>query len=366
MSSDETQSALSRAYELVEAGNYSDAQAIVDPILAVTDPEAGRDALENVLRIDPQYPGAAELFAQARQRFPERPKITSLVRPISVPEAPPTLPEVGTPGVGRDTRELASVRKPRRSTLPLVAVFVVIIIVAAAVVVLLTQNPSAPTATPTSIAIAQATETDAVGIAVTAESSAATEALLSTSEATANATTFDATAEPTAVITEAATTEATSAEASATEAATMQSIAATAELMATEPLVVATTEATVAAAATAENAAETFALIEQSLAAFPVAESGVGQVETSLGDTLLVTVCTTPGRAMRSLLPQVMNALALKSPTLGTSVDALGVRMLDCSANTALLIVAVELETAQGFAGGAMSSSDFAASWQPQ
>ena len=35
MSSDETQSALSRAYELVEAGNYDEARAILEPILAI-------------------------------------------------------------------------------------------------------------------------------------------------------------------------------------------------------------------------------------------------------------------------------------------------------------------------------------------
>ena len=80
MSSDETQSALSRAYDLVEAGKYDEARAILEPILAdnrdnadawwiyahaVTDPDEGRNALENVLRINPRYPDAAELLAQA-------------------------------------------------------------------------------------------------------------------------------------------------------------------------------------------------------------------------------------------------------------------------------------------------------------
>ena len=79
--SDEMQSALSRAYDIVEAGKFDEARAILEPILAdnrdnadawwiyahaVTDPEEGRHALENVLRINPRYPDAAELLAQAR------------------------------------------------------------------------------------------------------------------------------------------------------------------------------------------------------------------------------------------------------------------------------------------------------------
>ena len=103
MSSDETQSALSRAFELVEAGQYDDARAILDPILAsnpnnedawwvyahaVTTPEDGRMALENVIRIDSRYPGAAELLAQARELSPEGGKVTP------VPPPPGTIPEV--------------------------------------------------------------------------------------------------------------------------------------------------------------------------------------------------------------------------------------------------------------------------------
>lgn len=378
MSSDQTQSALSRAYELVEAGNYSDAQAIIAPILAadkdnadawwvyahaVTDPEAGREALENVLRIDPQYPGAADLQTQAQARFPSRPKITPLAQPAAIPAAPPTLPEVEMHAAPR------SARPPRRSLRPLIAVLVVIVVVAVAVLLLLTQN-GAPPATPTAVAVVQATETSELNAAATTEATASvTETAMTTAEATSSpaAATAEPTTEMMPAVTEAVMTEAATAEVLATQpVVAVTSEPATPEAAATESAAAATAEPTVPVAATAENSAETFALIEQSLAAFPVAESGVGQVDTSLGKTLLVTVCTSPGRAMRSLLPQVMNALALKSPTLGTSVDALGVRMLDCTANTPLLTVAVELKTAQSFARGEVTSSDFAGTWQPQ
>lgn len=359
MSSDETQSALSRAYQLVEAGNYDEARAILDPILAanknnadawwiyahaITEPDGGRDALEQVVRINPQYPGAAELLAQARTRFPAKPKITSLVRPVSVPAAPEHLPEVPAEPA-HATQEQPAVRQARRSLLPLIAVLAVVVIIAAVAIFLLTQNSlTTPGTTATSQVVALATETPLAVANTTIEASTATE-----------------TAVPTEALTEIPTvvTEATS---EATDGATS---AAATDVAPTQVATEASSE-TLSAPATAENAADIFADIELALAAFPIAESGVGEVQTSLGSTLMVSACTTPGRAMRTLLPQVMNALALKSAGLGTAVDAIGVRLLDCSANTPLLTVAVDLATAQSFAGGTLTSAEFATTWQPQ
>ena len=85
MSSDETQAALSRAHELVESGQLDEARAIVEPILAadqnnadawwiyahaVTDSDQGRNALENVLRIDPNFVPAMNDAAHALAASP--------------------------------------------------------------------------------------------------------------------------------------------------------------------------------------------------------------------------------------------------------------------------------------------------------
>ncbi len=401
MSSDETQSALSRAYNLVEAGNYGEARAILEPILAanknnadvwwiyahaVDNPEAGRDALENVVRIDPRYPGASELLAQAQERFPARPKITSLVHPVDAPEAPQHLPEIPSaqpvmpqPAPAehfpmepvRDTREQApagappAARAPRRSSLPLVAVLAVVIIIAAVAVVLLTQNGT-PAATPTAEVAVLASDTPLPVEAATTEVSSMTEGALTTAAPTETVATVEPTLAPAGAVnaemmmTQAAT-EPPTAQDTATEAPTE---IATAQAAVTEAPTQAATEAT--AESTSQSAADSFAAIEKALSEFSLAESGVGEVTTSLGDTVLVTVCSTPGRAMRTLLPKAMNTLAKVSPALGTTVAAVGVRMLDCGTNAPLVTVAVELPTAQSYAKGDLTDSAFAATWKPQ
>ena len=71
--------ALKQAYDLIEAGNPDGAKALLRPILeiekdnadvwwlyshAVTDAETARLALNNVLRVDPNYPEARDLLSQ--------------------------------------------------------------------------------------------------------------------------------------------------------------------------------------------------------------------------------------------------------------------------------------------------------------
>jgi hypothetical protein len=331
MSSDETQSPLARAYDLVEAGDLEEARTLLESILdadgenadawwiyahAVTDPEAGRNALENVLSIDPTYPGASELLAQAEEMTPPKPKI-SPIAPVTMPETPGGRPEdefpeptaVASKPTPRKQTQAPSA-PPRRSPVPVLAI-VAIIAVALVLLVLLLQTGGTPlaTATPTEVAEALVTPTEAVVAVVTEE--------------------------PT------------------------QSSPPT-EIMPTEMPTAASQPAT------AESAAVDYTAIEAALSEFPIAESGVGIVDTSLGTTLMVSACTTPGRAMRTLLPQVMNALAGQSPSLGSDVVAVGARMLDCTENAPLVTVATDLASAQNYAQGGLSDSEFAATWKPQ
>jgi|GEM_PF-1042700 len=77
---------LQRAYELVEAGQPAEARAILEPLLeaeprnadawwiysyAVEDPDTARNALKNVLSIDPDYPDAAALLSDLNAQLPE-------------------------------------------------------------------------------------------------------------------------------------------------------------------------------------------------------------------------------------------------------------------------------------------------------
>lgn len=320
MSSDESQSPLARAYDLVEAGQLDEARTLLESILdmdnenadawwiyahAVTDAETGRNALENVVRIDPTYPGAAELLAQAQEMAPPKPNITPLA-PATMPEAPGAASDDGAPVPIPAARKTASAKpsqpvKPSsgRSAFPVIAI-VAVIVIALVLLYLLLQSNGTPlaTATPTQVVEAIASPTEASAAAAT--------------EVTTNA-------QPTAAV-----------------------------------------------ETTSEAGGIDYAAIEAALADFPIAESGIGVVDTSLGSTLLVTACTTPGREMRMLLPQVMNALAKQSASLGSGVVAIGARMLDCTQNAPLLTVATDLATAQSYAQGSLNDSDFAATWKPQ
>lgn len=339
MSSNETQAALSRAYELVEAGQYDQARAILDPILAanpnnadawwvyahaVTTPEDGRAALENVIRIDPRYPGAVELLQQARELSPVNPGDSSApMPPGTFPEESPlepdfldsefedveSIPPVPSSQPGR--QQPAGTK--RSSALPIVALALIAAVVVIAILVLPGLSTTTETPTPTS--------EDAVVIA------------------------------PTDIPASSATDE-------ITEAAPVADV--------TPETVQETTESPTVEVATAEAVPANYSAVNDALSAFPLASAGIVETQTSLGNTVLANVCSASGREMRMLLPQVMNALASQSPSLPETVQAVGVRLVNCESNAPMLSVATEIVSAQSFAQGDLSAGEFAATWQPQ
>ena len=85
--SEATSQTLLRAYELIEADEHEEARELLEPVLAtdpdnadawwlyahaVTTPNEAQSALSNLMRIDPDYPGATELNAKVRSQLPER------------------------------------------------------------------------------------------------------------------------------------------------------------------------------------------------------------------------------------------------------------------------------------------------------
>src|SRR5690606_33000385 len=80
-----TERVLAQAYELIESERLAEAEALLKPIVAaepdnadawwlyahaVTDPGEARLALNNVLRIDPGYPGADDLLDSLEAEYP--------------------------------------------------------------------------------------------------------------------------------------------------------------------------------------------------------------------------------------------------------------------------------------------------------
>lgn len=339
MSSNETQAALSRAYELVEAGQYEQAKAILDPILAanpnnadawwvyahaVTTPEDGRAALENVIRIDPRYPGAIELLQQARELSPVSPKVPSVpMPPGTIPEENPVEPdfldsefediESVSPIPSTQPSRQQSPQAKRSSALPILALALIAAVVVIAILVLPSLNATTETPTPTS------------------------------DNAVVSA--------PTGIPASSATDE-------ITEAAPVAE--------GTSETVQETVSPPIAEVATAEAVPASYPAVNEALAAFPLASTGIVEVQTSLGNTVLANVCSGAGREMRMLLPQVMNALASQSSSLPETVQAIGVSLMNCENNTPMLSVATEIVTAQSFAQGDLSAGEFAATWRPQ
>lgn len=393
--SEETRGALARAFDAVEAGDLESARQILEPILAVernnadawwiyshavTDPEQAREALENVVRINPDYPGASELLTTLRDRLPERPPVTPSMAaavPVSPAAPPPSLPETEleepdfdtkpNPVVTTETAAPASAQPARRSALPWIAAAVLLVAIIAlfALVLNQTQQGVDPNLDQTSTAAVVAMATDEVEIPVAAV----------TDEATAEAT--EAAADAATEAADAADEENASPNTSddatkdATEAAAEEDAEPTPTAEAVTQVTPVAVDETDEAAATLEattSVATTgdFDSLYAALSDFSVPEGGIEEVTTSLGNTVMASVCAAPGREMRALLPQVMGALAEQIGDLGDEVEAIGASMINCETNAPMLTVAAPREIAQAFADGDLNAAEFSAGWQPQ
>ncbi len=102
----DTAAILNEAYGLIEQGELGRARSLLQPLLesdsqnpdvwwlytnAVDDENEGRRALDRVLALDPQYPGAADLSARLGNA-PRVLKPLSSLKPAPVPTTPPLLP----------------------------------------------------------------------------------------------------------------------------------------------------------------------------------------------------------------------------------------------------------------------------------
>jgi hypothetical protein len=98
---------------------------------------------------------------------------------------------------------------------------------------------------------------------------------------------------------------------------------------------------------------------------YDVSSSNFSTIETSLGNSLVLSVCTASGRELRELLPQVMSILAKSSKVYDTKVDGIGVRMLNCNTNEVLRWIGSPVSDAVSYTAGNLTESDFQAHWLP-
>jgi len=389
--SQNTEVALKQAFSLIEAGDLEDAKAILRPILesdkdnadiwwlyshAVTDPETARLALNNVLRIEPDYPDARDLLNQleAQQKneqfddFPDADKEPAFIpaMPSSIPGIKP-LPPRDLPGatvsdtitddfpddvVGEE--EEAFYRRP----LFYVPLITILLLVALAIVIIKPFAVNSPSPQTTEIAtqipvetvqssalnITATTEGSSVGVATSTLQEVSTEAVTPTSEGLNSGA---ATSTPADV--SAGTATSTSGE-------------LTIGNTTSAPTGIDSTATDVAAIAGSDG----FATITTDFSGITLtAENPISIDSTNLGQTLRVSVCTSAGKEMRELLPRAMETLAKSSVNYASQVQAISVQMVDCTSNSTLLWIGSSIDDATAFANATLSDKDYQAKWRP-
>jgi hypothetical protein len=344
----ETDQALTRAYELIEQDRLDEAQAVLEPIVAndrdnadawwlyahaVTDTENAREAIQNVLRIDPDYPEARELLTSLDQSVSVPGPIRSITKigaqlPGSMPVAPPTLPDLpdgegGHLEMGGEPNRLLSTRQ--------IAILATILLIVIVVVLLLLLNSSPP-------AVSNATPTTEE-LAVVPTLPVTTPIVVDTNTP----------------IVEQTDEETLETEATATLTATDAPVA-TSEVVPTDAID--PTEDT--------NTEDGFDALYDSLSAFTIPRNGIEISETNAGNTLLVTICTNAGPELRTALNDAMSIIANNSADWSEEVEAVGAHMVNCGTNSTLLLISAAIEDAVAYGDGELDEAEFQARWASQ
>jgi hypothetical protein len=108
-----------------------------------------------------------------------------------------------------------------------------------------------------------------------------------------------------------------------------------------------------------------YAALYNALSAFTLPQNAITTEETALGTTVIVSVCTQGGAELRTTLDEVMHTLAQEGANALTESDALGARMMDCAANTPMLVIATTVSDAADYVNGTLSEDEFQARWLP-
>jgi hypothetical protein len=382
--------ALQRAFELLESNQDAEARAVLEPLLrehpdnadawwiyshATEDPLEARRALRNVLRIDPEYPEAAETM-----------RMLDLEHPEVVPDAP-DLPEIPAASADIDeepeflseapvARPVPSAaayppptprRQPSRFPWWIAAVLALVVII---VLVLLLTRPPEQT-----VEVANATD---------AAQGMATEQVTMDLDATATAIILIATADVQAVSTDAPLVE-----------PTLET--STADAVPTEPLLETATGDAQNAAPTSDPAVATDAappatdtsatlavnplptidvpvasgspleVVQAALSGAGLADFTLASAQTSLGSAYQVTVCSAEGVELRNVVLTSMVALANSISAVPADVTAVSTRVVSCTDSSRVIrnIVASRAD-AEAFIRGELTQEQYAAFWLSQ
>jgi len=329
---------LNDAHRLIEEGQHAKARSLLEPLLqtnsqdpdvwwiyahAVEDEERGRDALERVVTLAPDYPGIAALWREA-DKGPLAPQIKSLKRlpqrelageTAMVTDEMPGAdmaenPAVPTESVQLPTKVVGPDEPAHERTRPSWLYFVAAALVVVVVVLFLLNSGNEQPVTVDE----QATET---AIAIVSGQSALT---------------------PTQV----------------TPEQTASEIAETPDTP--ETPVVSTSESV-------DQSAQTTALRE-AFTEIEFADEALVNSATSLGSTTVVQVCTIPGPNAGSIIEQILSWSA-SNLSIDDDISAVGVRLFDCDSSQVLRTIAVPIDLIRALGAGEISIRELETALQP-
>lgn len=352
--SDATSGPLRDAYEAIQANQLPKARGILSTYVsekpndpdawwlysyAAENPTEARKALENVLRLDPMYPGARDLLNEVNQSIPATPSSPAPLPSRNVEDSsqkPPVKPASSVDDDFDDLDDLdddeddSSGGSSRRTLLAIAGFLLVILVVVVIFVVLPRANSPA---TPTAVALSTTTPQGAKPV---------------TQEAGTETPTVDVTTDAGANITITQTVESDP---------TDEPIATPDEAQPTETVTVSTLEAT----ATPDEAAvidTDLSVFYTALGGLTVAPDSVMMEQTSVGQTLNATVCLQNQAELRTAIPAAIPAIASASNQAPADTEFIGVKFVDCANNNLLRYVVVPIAQARAYAEGTLSATD--------
>lgn len=345
--SNQVSETLQDAFQLIEENELAQARTVLEPLLesdssnptvwwiyahAVEDSEEGIQALNKVLELDPTYPGASELKAQISQTSDKIDDFDDLEFEEELPQS------------------RADSTANKRSAFPRIAIIAVIIaIVLIGLFLLLSSGFGGSSVTPTEVA-------DTIAPTVG-------------SQIIDNATATEEEIEPTITIAVAEDTPTAVPESTDTDEPVPTDTQEVVPTETDEPL---PTDTDVPAPTdtdeplpTDTDVPENMELIE-ALSSFNITEDDITTRTTSIGETLIVTVCSPLGPQSSITLNSVMSTFIEQEASLPDNVEGVATALVDCESDSdAPRIIGVERTFVKSLADEEIELKDFQRAWKP-
>jgi hypothetical protein len=305
-------SALQRAYELIQRDNLVAARDLLDDYLithpndadawwlyahAVADPVEAQSALQTVLRLRPDYPGAGELLDESQELLPITDENLNDDDLWAADTGTPGLETVETPLVPAERSASVSPLSSssagmQRPIFLLAAIIIAVLLIGLAVILANQANaPAVNNLTPTSVAVATTITQSTPTVAATSEVAPVT----------------------------------------------------------TEVMSITTDEAE----------ASEYTALYAALANFDVVEDSATTEDAAVGQTLLLSICNNAEAGLRNTSIDALSAIASGSADLDAiGTEFVGVRVLDCERGLVLRTLAVSIADAAAYESGEITQPE--------